>query len=324
MKKLIFVFMIAGIIVCPNAFAAGDKTITSQKYVENQVATKQDKIPAVDANTVITHTGTAGEIGEKGIYDSNESYAGQQSALMTAGDANTGINNALENEFICVEEDTDGTCLIWKIKNTLNVLPSDYTQLAYLESTGTQYINTGITPTNSTGVKVKFNRHIVSDQVVVGVLVSGNGGTLAANAGNNGLYLMFGESWDAAICGAAPTNNVDYDISINYMNYRRRYVDGVDTRNITNTLGTSNVMYAFAGNSRRDNSSVPNWFFKGHIYYLKITEGSSIVRDFVPAQRNSDGVLGMYDLASNTFFTNQGSGTFVAGPVLDVYIPSGN
>ena len=35
----------------------------------------------------------------------------------------------------------------------------------------------------------------------------------------------------------------------------------------------------------------------------------------VPARRNSDGVLGMYDIVSQTFFTNRGTGTFIAGPV---------
>ena len=118
MKRIIVAFLL--ILNIGIAYGASDKTITSKTYVDNQLATKQDKIRAIDDKTVITHTGSAGEIGEKGIYDSNESYADQQTSLVTAGDANTGINNALENEFVCVDEDTDGTCLLWKIKNTVN------------------------------------------------------------------------------------------------------------------------------------------------------------------------------------------------------------
>lgn len=115
MKRIIVAFLL--ILNIGIAYGASDKTITSKTYVDNQLATKQDKIRAIDDKTVITHTGSAGEIGEKGIYDSNESYADQQTSLVTAGDANTGINNALENEFVCVDEDTDGTCLLWKVKN---------------------------------------------------------------------------------------------------------------------------------------------------------------------------------------------------------------
>ena len=114
MKRIIVAFLL--VLNIGTAYGA-DKKITSKTYVDNQIATKQDQIPAVDTNTVITHTGTAGEIGEKGIYDSTGNYVEQQTSLVTAGTANTGINTALENEFICIEEDTDGTCLIWKIGN---------------------------------------------------------------------------------------------------------------------------------------------------------------------------------------------------------------
>ena len=34
--------------------------------------------------------------------------------------------------------------------------------------------------------------------------------------------------------------------------------------------------------------------------------------------RNSDGVLGMYDTVSQQFFTNAGTGTFIAGEVIDI------
>ncbi len=43
----------------------------------------------------------------------------------------------------------------------------------------------------------------------------------------------------------------------------------------------------------------------------------------IPARRDSDGELGMYDTVSGTFFTNSGTGTFIAGPVFS-YLPQGN
>ena len=42
-------------------------------------------------------------------------------------------------------------------------------------------------------------------------------------------------------------------------------------------------------------------------------ESKVLVRDFIPAKRNSDGSIGMYDLVTSTFFGNAGTGTFVAG-----------
>ena len=35
--------------------------------------------------------------------------------------------------------------------------------------------------------------------------------------------------------------------------------------------------------------------------------------EICPAKRDSDDVVGMYDLVSNTFFTNAGSGSFSYG-----------
>jgi hypothetical protein len=61
----------------------------------------------------------------------------------------------------------------------------------------------------------------------------------------------------------------------------------------------------------------------GSIYYFKIYDNGTLVRDMVPARRNSDGVLGMYDTVTNTFFTNAGTGEFIAGPVVNLYIPAG-
>ena len=48
-------------------------------------------------------------------------------------------------------------------------------------------------------------------------------------------------------------------------------------------------------------------------YYMKIYENGVLVRDFVPA-KNSNNVIGMYDMVSGQFFTNAGTGDFTAGP----------
>lgn len=62
----------------------------------------------------------------------------------------------------------------------------------------------------------------------------------------------------------------------------------------------------------------------GKIYKFALNINNILVRNMIPARRNSDNVLGMYDTVTNTFFTNSGSGTFIAGPTLNVYLPSGN
>lgn len=315
-----FLISIIGALSIYSAFAAGENIPTSKSYVDAAIATKQDIISATTgASQVLTNTGTAGEYGTKEIYDSNATYGEQTDALIDAITMNTAVQNAIDSEFQCIEYDENNECLLMQLGGITQV-PAGYTQLKYLESTGTQYIDTGIAPTNTTGLMVKFNRQTNGDQVVVGIL-SGNGGAgqIDVNPWRGTLTMPFAESYSYGICGQM-IDKIDYEVSINYKNNRKRYVNGISVLDISKTLvAHDNTIYMFAGHS---GSGPADWFLKGHIYYLQITEGTELVRNFIPARRNSDGVLGMYDTVSNTFFTNKGTGEFIAGPI--VYIPQSN
>lgn len=54
--------------------------------------------------------------------------------------------------------------------------------------------------------------------------------------------------------------------------------------------------------------------FSGKIYWFKIYDDGTLVRDYVPAQRIEDGAVGLYDKVSGLFYENNGTGTFGAGP----------
>ena len=311
MKRIIVAFLL---ILNIGIADAADKTITSLSYVTNQLATKQDKIPAVDTNTVITHTGTAGNIGEKGIYDSNGNYAEQQTSLVTAGDANTGINNALENEFVCVEFDSDG-CLIWKIRPAkLLQLPNEYTPLEYLESTGTQYIDTGIKVKANTVAEFEYQFTVVAGYNYVFGQVAGYGACCLGYRHGDGIW-WFQRNTFANI----------------YDSLKHKVVYGMDGNAYRDdllfatrgTYGCGNnppdhTIVIFAERNDPQNGAIH--YGRVKIYYFILKEGNNTVRNFIPVRRNSDSVLGMYDLVSGTFFTNAGAGTFTAGPVAS-YIP---
>jgi hypothetical protein len=55
------------------------------------------------------------------------------------------------------------------------------------------------------------------------------------------------------------------------------------------------------------------WFSKSRIYELSIYEDGAIVCNLIPV-KNTSNVIGMYDTVSGTFFTNAGTGEFIAGP----------
>ena len=93
-KKPLFIGAIASIIAINQVVA--DTTVTSKQYVDT---TRQATIPAAGTNantpgsTVVTYTGTAGQIGERGIfnpetnfdYENNEVASGHEDDLVTAG-----------------------------------------------------------------------------------------------------------------------------------------------------------------------------------------------------------------------------------------------
>lgn len=69
-------------------------------------------------------------------------------------------------------------------------------------------------------------------------------------------------------------------------------------------------MYVFAQDSS-------NTSFGMKMYELKVYDDNTLSRNMIPAKRNSDWVLGMYDLVNDTFYTNAGSGTFTAWPEIN-------
>ena len=125
MKKF-FVFLFSFVFI-GTAFAAGENIPTSKSYVDAEIATKQDKISANNgAAQVLTNTGTAGEYGTKNIYNSSAAYGGQSDALIDAQTMNAAVQNAIDSEFECVEEDGNGNCLLTRIQGAdVGIQPGD-------------------------------------------------------------------------------------------------------------------------------------------------------------------------------------------------------
>ena len=103
--------------------ATGDKRITSKPYVDNAVATRQDKIPAANLSntnygeTVMTYTATGeGQIGERGIYNGGTYSDSEANKLVTANALNTSVTNIptiTTSKLTCANQ-ADG-CALWTI-----------------------------------------------------------------------------------------------------------------------------------------------------------------------------------------------------------------
>jgi len=58
-------------------------------------------------------------------------------------------------------------------------------------------------------------------------------------------------------------------------------------------------------------------FAKTNWYYVISYDNDIITHKFYPACRISDSVLGMYDVITDTFYTNSGSGSFTSGAPIE-------
>lgn len=130
-KKTILTSIIAAVVTV-SAFAAEDptpaqrKTVTSVKYVTDQLATKQNTIPATGTNsatagtTVVMYTGTAGTIGERALYTNGTSYTAGTDAnkLVTASALDGAVNNlpTMQTSKLTCANQADG-CTLWTIEN---------------------------------------------------------------------------------------------------------------------------------------------------------------------------------------------------------------
>ena len=172
-------------------------------------------------------------------------------------------------------------------------LPSGYTQLEYIEGSGSQYIDTKLTCNKS-----DFWRYnIIAD--------------LANNsnyAGCNG-YLQY----QASVGGG-----VKSDIDIVYQNVTETIsVNGVQKSSQSWAgYSGSNVKIGILKMGDANNA----WFSEppqsGKIYSCKIYKSGVLTRDFVPC-KNLSGSIGLYDLVSAQFYQNSGTGTFIAGAVVN-------
>ena len=196
-------------------------------------------------------------------------------------------------------------------------LPDGYTELEYIESTGTQYIDTRYTMTNTSGIKIVIDDTATNSPYAstaayfVGSALQSSYMGYFTRVSSNMVASVW--AWNGENVLGNNITSTHSTVYINYMNdrkfiYNNGTRDYVREGNLPTLNNATSSLYLFA------TSAGLNYKGVGKMYSAQITENQSIVRNLVPARRNSDNVLGMYDTVGNRFYTNAGDGEFVAGP----------
>lgn len=193
-------------------------------------------------------------------------------------------------------------------------LPDGYTHVEYLESTGTQYINTGFKPTGNTKVKIKVQLPTQTNvqQGIFGVR-PGDTARFGLLTGTRVDALRVNYNTGGALGGtttAIPNFNATNVNEIEVSN--KLIVNDVFVREVNKTSFQSSVnLYLFANN----NLGTPQFEMQGKIWYCKIWDNDVLVRNFIPCI-NPSNIAGMYDTVNDVFYANAGTGSFNVGPNL--------
>lgn len=193
------------------------------------------------------------------------------------------------------------------------MLPNTYYRLEYIKNTGYSYINTAIKPTGKTKLEIDFR---LTDTNYNSTWGSGVAFTEFASGGHrfgvnvaSGISIACGNNSTLA---TIPSDTNRHKIIVN--DNGNCYADDVllGTRVFTGTSSYNLPIFAcmWAGSLKSYKAM--------ELYSCQISEDGVLVRNFIPAMRKSDNVVGLYDDVNDVFYTNAGSGTFVAGKIIDV------
>ena len=215
-------------------------------------------------------------------------------------------NDTLVRDFIPIKDDTGHGALYDKVTQQIfyNSGTGDficgpnksYTRIQYLESTGTQYIDTGILGEGTWNI-VAQSEETNKNRILVARGISGHVWFAATSSG------YWGVSSDH------PTS-----------------VPNTTKVNATIIFETDKISGTVNGQSFERTESIPvnwnnymllgydnNYLFIGKLFSAKFIQNNILIRDFIPVL-DYDGTPCMLDQVEGKLYYNQGTGEFVAGP----------
>lgn len=198
-------------------------------------------------------------------------------------------------------------------------LPSGYQRVEFLQSSNKEFIDLGYTLNAETD-------DIELDIQLLSVSSSTNFFGARSTTTNRVYTLATGISGGACRWRWGWVNSSDY-VQTTVADTNRHIlkvdhtaqtlsVDGVvvDTRSKDTSIGTPATATLFAIHSTLGDGY---YFGSLKIFGYKKWTNNVLSQNLIPCRRKSDSVLGMYDLISNTFLTNGGTGAFTAGADID-------
>ena len=181
-------------------------------------------------------------------------------------------------------------------------VPAGYTEVEWIQSSGTQYIDSGVTETSDMAVSCHFDVDTVASDYLFGSQQN------SANLSYNGIFKNNMLEYNYAEVGFTAANSIELAEEVTGS------TNNITINGVSHTLSTGtpqNVSMLIFG-IRRNTGAMRPYSGKAKLRYFKIKKGSNTVRNFVPC-KNPSGTVGLYDLVGGEFYGNSGTGAFTAG-----------
>lgn len=207
-----------------------------------------------------------------------------------------------------------------RIKNNVAPkLPNEYQEVEYIESTGSQYVDTGVNAENNMNMEAKI---LLPNAVARG----SNLWLCSARSSNKHFtFAQFGYFSDTKSTALNAYNDVvtnenkaivpfNEQLKIEAVLNNGSQLLTINNKEIINTTTTGDVnmnmnLFIFARNYV--NTVVYETPYR--VYNLKLFNNDILIRNFIPCYRKADNEVGLYDLVNNQFYTNAGTGVFLMG-----------
>ena len=202
-------------------------------------------------------------------------------------------------------------------------MPWTHQEVNYIESSGSEYINTTYSPFST--IKVEMKYALTETDITKTYAIFGSWARQNSSAGVVGrcqYYLNAGYYFEgfgnATSDNSHPYTSLDTNDHIAIVDSGKLYLDN----NLLFTLSSSTFTYkapvCFCANGcyNEANTDYPilsaNNFSKLKLYYAKIYNNGNLARNFIPVLR-SDGKACLYETLQGNYYINKGSGSFTYG-----------
>ncbi len=197
-------------------------------------------------------------------------------------------------------------------KARIGHLPNDYEELEYITFNGTHYFYIDKPQGQKSSMKVEFDIEPDTLSHSQPTFFGGkNSGVQFYRQSTTNLYLLTSNgSMNFGTFNSEQKNSLIVELTPSLV---KSNLNGHITTS-TNTDAFNKFFTQTCDCFTVGAYNVNSYGFFGNLYRLKISIDNVFIFSGIPARRKSDNVIGMYDIVSKKFFTNQGTGVFNAGP----------